>query len=203
VLYTAYFAEQVATFAIVMGVALLLAGLGFGVLTLRALKPAENREGTAPRRARLRWLPSEPVAPPGDPAAPPKGAGGGCRQATHPTPRVAPAEFHDRLADRPRRRPRPQLLRRRVGCVDAGARHRGGDPRLPTGASICRAAGVPCVAVHDRDAPVGRRPRVSERIWNRQLREIAGPEHTIVVEPDFEGLSHLVRSGLDGNPGWR
>ena len=43
-LNTAYFAEQVATFAIVMGIALLLAGLGFGVLTLRVLVPEENRE---------------------------------------------------------------------------------------------------------------------------------------------------------------
>ena len=43
-LNTAYFAESVATFAIVMGVALLLAGLGFGVLTFRVLLPAEARE---------------------------------------------------------------------------------------------------------------------------------------------------------------
>ena len=42
-LNTAYFAEQVATFAIVMGIALILAGLGFGVLTLRALAPVEKR----------------------------------------------------------------------------------------------------------------------------------------------------------------
>ena len=34
-LNTAYFAEQVATFAIVMGIALLLTGIGFLVLTLR------------------------------------------------------------------------------------------------------------------------------------------------------------------------
>src|SRR5215207_4729471 len=40
-LNTAYFAESVATFAIVMGIALLLAGLGFAVLTFRALIPAE------------------------------------------------------------------------------------------------------------------------------------------------------------------
>jgi hypothetical protein len=44
-LNTAYFAESVATFAIVMGVALLLAGLGFAVLTVRALAPAEARDG--------------------------------------------------------------------------------------------------------------------------------------------------------------
>jgi hypothetical protein len=43
-LNTAYFAESVATFAIVMGFALLLAGLGFGVLTFRALMPADARE---------------------------------------------------------------------------------------------------------------------------------------------------------------
>ena len=43
-LNTAYFAEQVATFAIVMGFALVLAGLGFGVLSIRLLGPAEARE---------------------------------------------------------------------------------------------------------------------------------------------------------------
>ncbi len=42
-LNTAYFAEQVATFAIVMGFALILAGLGFGVLSIKTLAPAEER----------------------------------------------------------------------------------------------------------------------------------------------------------------
>src|SRR6478672_8482188 len=42
-LNTAYFAESVATFAIVMGVALLLSGIGFLILTFRALIPAEAR----------------------------------------------------------------------------------------------------------------------------------------------------------------
>ena len=45
-LNTAFFAENVAGFAIVMGVALLLAGAGFLVLTLRVLRKA----GTQPRR---------------------------------------------------------------------------------------------------------------------------------------------------------
>ena len=48
-LNTAYFAESVATFAIVMGVALLLAGLGFGVLSLGLLSPAPARESTVAR----------------------------------------------------------------------------------------------------------------------------------------------------------
>jgi hypothetical protein len=41
-LNTAYFAENVATFAIVMGVAMLLTGIGFLVLTTRVLLPAGN-----------------------------------------------------------------------------------------------------------------------------------------------------------------
>jgi ABC-type uncharacterized transport system permease subunit len=40
----AFFAESVATFAIVMGFALLLSGIGFTVLTLRALMPADARK---------------------------------------------------------------------------------------------------------------------------------------------------------------
>jgi hypothetical protein len=50
-LNTAYFAESVATFAIVMGVALLLAGLGFGVLTYRTLTPHEARAAERPKVA--------------------------------------------------------------------------------------------------------------------------------------------------------
>ena len=50
-LNTAYFAEQVATFAIVMGIALLLAGLGFGVLTFRALPATDRKEERAPAMA--------------------------------------------------------------------------------------------------------------------------------------------------------
>src|SRR5262245_46165468 len=45
-LNTAYFAESVATFAIVMGAALLLTGIGFLVLTLMVLRPAAAKAGT-------------------------------------------------------------------------------------------------------------------------------------------------------------
>jgi hypothetical protein len=47
-LNTAYFAEQVATFAIVMGIALLLAGLGFGILALKTLPATNRKEQRAP-----------------------------------------------------------------------------------------------------------------------------------------------------------
>jgi hypothetical protein len=44
-LNTAYFAESVATFAIVMGIAMLLSGIGFLILTLRVLRePAGEKE---------------------------------------------------------------------------------------------------------------------------------------------------------------
>jgi hypothetical protein len=43
-LNTAYFAESVATFAIVMGIALLLAGVGFGIVAIKVMGPSEARE---------------------------------------------------------------------------------------------------------------------------------------------------------------
>jgi len=46
-LNTAYFAESVATFAIVMGFALLLTGIGFLVLTVRILAPSTAGAKTA------------------------------------------------------------------------------------------------------------------------------------------------------------
>jgi hypothetical protein len=49
-LNTAYFAESVATFAIVMGFALLLTGIGFLVMVVRVLMPAARR-ATAPAAA--------------------------------------------------------------------------------------------------------------------------------------------------------
>jgi hypothetical protein len=45
-LNTAYFAESVATFAIVMGVALLLTGIGFLVLVARVLWPAREHSAS-------------------------------------------------------------------------------------------------------------------------------------------------------------
>src|SRR3954465_10934907 len=50
-LNTAYFAEGVATFAIVMGVALLLSGIGFLILTLRVLREPADAEQAAPAAA--------------------------------------------------------------------------------------------------------------------------------------------------------
>jgi hypothetical protein len=48
-LNTSYFAENVANFAIVMGIALLLSGIGFLVLTMKALRPATDEQEEATR----------------------------------------------------------------------------------------------------------------------------------------------------------
>lgn len=50
-LNTAYFAESVSTFAIVMGVALVLSGIGFLVLTLRLLTAPGRKEAAAGAKA--------------------------------------------------------------------------------------------------------------------------------------------------------
>jgi hypothetical protein len=46
-LNTSYFAQQVSVFSIVMGFALLLTGIGFLVLTVRLLRPAEKEDAAA------------------------------------------------------------------------------------------------------------------------------------------------------------
>jgi hypothetical protein len=79
----------------------------------------------------------------------------------------------------------------------------GGKANLPLFARVCHAAGVPCVAVHDRDAPIGRRPRLSERVLNAAVREVAGPDRTIVIAPDFEGLVGLPGGERKPEQAWR
>src|SRR3546814_8644230 len=47
--------------------------------------------------------------------------------------------------------------------------------------------------LHDRDAPAGRQPSVGERRLNEEIARLAGSEHVVVLEPDFEGVSGLRR----------
>ena len=67
----------------------------------------------------------------------------------------------------------------------------GGKPNIPLFARICEASGVPYVVVHDRDAPAGKRPIRSEQAINTAIARIAGRYRTIVLTPDFEGVSGL------------
>ena len=65
----------------------------------------------------------------------------------------------------------------------------GGKGNIALFATICNACEIPYVVVHDRDAPRGRQPVESERIVNRQIRDVAGARRTVVLVPDFEAVS--------------
>jgi predicted ATP-dependent endonuclease of OLD family len=76
----------------------------------------------------------------------------------------------------------------------------GGKGNIPLFARICNACGIPYVVVHDRDAQPGERPVESERIVNRQIREVAGKGRTIVLAPDFEAVSGVSTRGRGRKP---
>jgi len=67
----------------------------------------------------------------------------------------------------------------------------GGKGNLPLFIRICQATGIPHVVVHDRDAEPGREPIPGEHERNELIGQLAGPERTIVLEPDFEGVAGL------------
>ncbi|MDX6480062.1 MAG: putative ATP-dependent endonuclease of the family [Gaiellaceae bacterium] len=81
----------------------------------------------------------------------------------------------------------------------------GGKGNIPLFARICNACDVPYVVVHDRDAPRGERPVESERVVNRQIREVAGSRRTVVLTPDFETVAGFKSSSRSRKPqkAWR
>ncbi|MGB8361559.1 MAG: TOPRIM nucleotidyl transferase/hydrolase domain-containing protein [Acidimicrobiia bacterium] len=66
----------------------------------------------------------------------------------------------------------------------------GGKPNIPLIARVAMAAGIPFVAVHDRDAEAGEKPIQSERALNDMIGEIAG-QNRFELAPDFEGVAGL------------
>jgi predicted ATPase len=79
----------------------------------------------------------------------------------------------------------------------------GGKGNLPLFARVCRASGVPFVAVFDRDAPPGRRPLYSARRLNATIVSLAGPDHVVVLSPDFEAAAGLVGHRHKPERAWR
>ena len=71
---------------------------------------------------------------------------------------------------------------------------------MPLFARVANACSVPYVVVHDRDAPRGVPPVESERVVNRQIREVAGSRRTVVFTPDFESVSGLRASTRGRKP---
>jgi len=78
------------------------------------------------------------------------------------------------------------LDREAVTIVDCG-----GKPNIPLFIRVCRAVRVPCVAIHDRDAPPDRAPSRSERALNAEILALAGGDATFELAPDFEAVAGL------------
>lgn len=79
----------------------------------------------------------------------------------------------------------------------------GGKPNIPLFARICRAVGVPVVVLHDRDARPGRKPIPAEQALNALIADVAGAEHTVVLEPDFEAVAGLQGRRHKPERAWR
>jgi hypothetical protein len=67
----------------------------------------------------------------------------------------------------------------------------GGKPNMRIFIRICRAAGIPFLAVYDSDAQPRRRPGRAGRGLNAEIAELAGPGHFLMLSPDFEAVAHL------------
>ena len=71
-----------------------------------------------------------------------------------------------------------------------------GKGNMPLFAEICNACGIPYIVVHDRDAPRGEQPAEAEQIANDTILRVAGKRRSIMLVPDFEGVTGLkVRRG--------
>jgi predicted ATP-dependent endonuclease of OLD family len=66
-----------------------------------------------------------------------------------------------------------------------------GKGNMPLFAEICNACGIPYVVVHDRDAPRGEQPAEAEQVANETILRVAGKRRTIMLVPDFEGVTGL------------
>jgi AAA ATPase domain len=65
----------------------------------------------------------------------------------------------------------------------------GGKSNIPLYAQVCAAAGIPCVAVHDRDALESRRPIASERAVNARIAEVVPRDRIVELAPDFDRVA--------------
>jgi hypothetical protein len=71
----------------------------------------------------------------------------------------------------------------------------GGKWNIPLFARVCRACGVPFVAVFDRDAREGQRPSAANRAIAAEITSLAGAGYAIELSPDFEGVARMERHG--------
>lgn len=71
----------------------------------------------------------------------------------------------------------------------------GGKANIVLFARVCRAAGIPFVALHDRDRPGD--------VLNDAIRELAGDAGTVVLSPDFEHVTNLRGRSHKPERAWR
>ncbi len=79
----------------------------------------------------------------------------------------------------------------------------GGKPNIPLFARICKAAGIPFVAVHDSDRKSSGRLAPAEQALNALIAEAAGEERVIVLNPDFEAVAGLAGRRHKPEHAWR
>jgi len=79
----------------------------------------------------------------------------------------------------------------------------GGKSNIPLFERVCRATGVPFLAVFDRDAPPGRRPAYSTRRLNALIVQLAGPAGFVMLAPDFEAAAGLISHRHKPEQAWR
>jgi hypothetical protein len=79
----------------------------------------------------------------------------------------------------------------------------GGKPNLPLFARICRATGIPYVIVHDSDRRASGKLVAAERALNALIAESAAEGHTVVLDPDFEGVAGLAGHSRKPERAWR
>jgi hypothetical protein len=67
----------------------------------------------------------------------------------------------------------------------------GGTPNMRIFIRICQAARIPFLAVFDSDAQPRHKPGRHVRGLNAEIAQLAGPDHTVMLSPDFEAVAHL------------
>ena len=79
----------------------------------------------------------------------------------------------------------------------------GGKPNIPLFARTCRATGIPFVVVHDSDRKASGKLAAAERALNALIAEVAGDEHVVVLDPDFEAVAGLTGHRRKPERAWR
>jgi predicted ATPase len=79
----------------------------------------------------------------------------------------------------------------------------GGKGNIPLFAEICNACEIPYVVVYDRDAPRGSAPVEAERVANDTILRVAGKRRTVMLIPDFEGVTGLRARRSKPAAAWR